>query len=427
MKVFLTIIMIIIFIISILWTFYLKIPQTKVFKNVKSFNKEYPNHPTYKTFLVSLATNLGTGNLVGVTTGIIMGGPGIIVWMWIFGFFSSVMSYVENVYAVKYQEKIGSENRGGACYYILKGLNSPILSIIFACCLLLTNTIFFPPVQVNTILLAFLRILPINRYFIGILLIISLILIVFRGTKTIVNVTNKIVPFMTITFMVTILFLMVVNYSTFWDSIKLIMNSAFNIKSMGIGLIINAISIGIRRSLFSHEAGLGTMPSITGMSDSPTPSIQGYFGMLGVYVDTLIMCTITGIFIVQMRMDYTLYNGADLLIEIFVKNLGNFGLIIGTFFLFIFAFSSLLGQYYLGESNALLFTSLFNKAPLKIISTYRIIFTIGIILGIVLNMQETIELIDVGLLILGVLNMIVLVLLEIKEKTAIKSINKNYT
>ncbi len=412
----LTIIMIFIFITSIGWTIYLKFPQFRTIKKVQEFNKKYPNHPVYKTFLVSLATNLGTGNLVGVTTGIIMGGPGVIIWMWIFGFFSSALAYIENVYAVKYQEKIGSEFRGGACYYILKGLNSPVLSILFAGFLLLTNTIFFPPIQVNTIISAFTKILPISKYLIGIVLIIVILLIVLKGTSKIIDVTNKIVPIMTITFMTTIIFLMVMHYQTFVDSIILIVNSAFNVKAMGIGLIINAVSVGIRRSLFSHEAGLGTMPSITGMSNAPTPDIQGYFAVMGVYVDTLIMCTITGIFIVQMNMDYSLYDGASLLMGIFMDNLGLFGLIMGIFFLFIFAFSSLIGQYYLGESNALLFTKVLKISPKKVINIYRIIFIIGLILGIILNMNETINLVDIGLLILGFTNMIVLIKLEKRSK-----------
>ena len=412
----LTIIMIIIFIASIGWTFYLKFPQFKVIKKVKEFNKKYPNHPVYKTFLVSLATNLGTGNLVGVTTGIIMGGPGVIIWMWIFGFFSSALAFIENVFAVKYQEKIGDEFRGGACYYILKGLNNPILSVIFALFLLFTNTIFFPPIQVNTIISAFYDIIPISKYFIGIVLIIMILLIVFKGTTKIIDVTNKIVPIMTISFMTVIVFLMVMHYNTFWDSIILILNSAFNVKTMGIGLIINAVSVGIRRSLFSHEAGLGTMPSVSGMSKAPTPDIMGYFAMMGVYVDTLVMCTITGIFIVQMNMDYSLYDGASLLTAIFTKNLGVFGLIIGVIFLFVFAFSSLIGQYYLGESNALLFTKILKITPNTVIFIYRIIYIIGLVLGVILNINEAVNLVDIGLLILGFTNMIVLIKLEKRTK-----------
>ena len=115
-------------------------------------------------------------------------------------------------------------------------------------------------------------------------------------------------------------------------------------------------------------------------------------------------------------MDYQLYDGANLLMEIFIKNLGSFGLIIGVLFLFIFAFSSLIGQYYLGESNALLFTKFLKIEPKKMIIIYRIIFIIGLILGIILNMNETINLVDIGLLILGFTNMIVLIKLEKRSK-----------
>ena len=402
--------------ISIIWSIYLKFPQFKVLKEVRKFNDKYPNHDTYKTFLVSLATNLGTGNLVGVTTGIIIGGPGIIVWMWIFGFFSSVLSYIENIYAVRYQEKIEGEIRGGACYYILKGLNNPILSLCFAVFLLLTNTIFFPPIQVNTIINAILPIISVNKYIIGVLIILFILFIVFKGTKKIINVTNKIVPIMTISFTAVIMFLLIVNYNTLCTTIKLIFNSAFNFKSMGVGLVVNTISVGIRRSLFSHEAGLGTMPSITGMSNAPTPLIQGYFGMLSVYVDTLLLCTITGIVIVQLDINYNMYEGADLVIEIFKYNLGSIGKLIGSIFLFIFAFSSLLGQYYLGESNALLFNKTFKFKKEKIILFYKIIFVIGLLLGVFFKMNAIMWLVDIGLLLLGTSNIIVLILLERKDK-----------
>lgn len=418
MNKFINIVMIIILIMSIFWTVYLKFPQFRVIKEVKKFTKKYPKHDTFKTFLVSLATNLGTGNLVGVTTGIIIGGPGVIVWMWIFGFFSSALSYVENIYAIKYQEKIDGENRGGACYYILKGLNNPILSLAFAFFLLLTNTLFFPPIQVNTIIKSLIGVIPINRYAAGICLIIFIILIVTKGTNKIINITNRIVPTMTISFMLVILVLLFLKIDVLWDSIKLIFNSAFNFKSIGISVLLNTITVGIKRSLFSHEAGLGTMPSITGMSNAPTPTIQGYFGMLGVYVDTLLMCTITGIVIVQLNIDFNQFEGADLVIEIFKSNFGIFGCLMGSIFLFIFAFSSLLGQYYLGESNALLFTKFCKIKGKNIIFIYQIIFIIGLIIGIYFNMQIIIGLVDIGLLLLGGTNIIVLCLLEKKDKIA---------
>ena len=420
MNKFINIVMLIMLIMSVFWSVYLKFPQFRVLKEVKKFNKEYPKHDTFKTFLVSLATNLGTGNLVGVTTGIIIGGPGVIIWMWIFGFFSSVLSYLENIYAIKYQERIEGENRGGACYYILKGLNNPFLSIIFAFFLLLTNTIFFPPIQVNTIVKALTEIIPLNKYIIGIFLIIFIILIVTKGTKRIIDVTNRIVPIMTISFMIVILILLFIKINVLWDSIKLIFYNAFDLKSIGIGALLNTITIGIKRSLFSHEAGLGTMPSITGMSNAPNPNIQGFFGMLGVYVDTLLMCTITGIVIVQLNLDFSKFEGADLVIEVFRNNFGVFGSLLGSLFLFVFAFSSLLGQYYLGESNALLFTKFTKLSGKSIILIYQIVFIIGLLIGIYFNMQIVIGLVDIGLLLLGGTNMFVLFSLEKKDKIAKK-------
>ncbi len=416
MHYFTTTIMFGIFIVSIIFSIYLKFPQFRVFKKVREFNKEYPNNTTYKAFLVSLATNLGTGNLIGVTTGIIVGGPGVIIWMWLFGFFSSSLGYLENVYAIKHQEIINGEKRGGACYYILKGLNSPVLSILFACFLLLTNTLFFPPIQVKTIISAVSEVLPISKYLIGGLLIVVILLIVLKGTKQIIEVTNKIVPFMTITFMTTIIFIMIVNYKSLLPSIGKIINSAFNFKTIGVSALINTISIGIRRSLFSHEAGLGSMSSIAGMTDTKDPKIQGYFGILSVYVDTLIMCTITGVVIVQMNFDYSLYDGAALLSEVFKINLGSFGYYLSVFFLFIFAFSSVIGQYYLGESNALLFTKFLKNKTRLITFIYQIIFTIGLFLGVVLDLKGTLSLVDVGLLLLGTTNIIVLILLNKKTK-----------
>jgi AGCS family alanine or glycine:cation symporter len=220
--------------------------------------------------------------------------------------------------------------------------------------------------------------------------------------------------------MVVILILLFIKINVLWDSIKLIFHNAFDLKSIGIGALLNTITIGIKRSLFSHEAGLGTMPSITGMSNAPNPNIQGFFGMLGVYVDTLLMCTITGIVIVQLNLDFSKFEGADLVIEVFRNNFGAFGSLLGSLFLFVFAFSSLLGQYYLGESNALLFTKFTKLSGKSIILIYQIVFIIGLLIGIYFNMQIVIGLVDIGLLLLGGTNMFVLFFLEKKDKIAKK-------
>lgn len=411
--------MIVFFIVAIFWTFYLRFPQFRLRKELKKINQDQ-KQSAYQTFLVSLATHIGTGNLIGVTTGLIIGGPGVIFWMWIFAFFSSSLALVENTYAQVFKEKIDGENRGGASYYIKSGLDNRLLSIIFLSSLFLTNTIFFPPLQVNTIVMASNEIFGLNITIIGLLLFLSLSLIVFRGTKKIVKASEKIVPFMAISYTVIVLFLILIDYQSIPYVIKLIIMGAFKAESFNLGFLITVMTLGIKRSLFSNEAGLGTTPSISAMSDVAKPTDQGYFQMLGVFVDTLLMCTITGIFILQRIEDFSNFTSSDIFTVIFVREFGKFGYLISFGFLFIFAFASLIGQYYLGESNALFIIKEIKVSSKMVIFIYRIIFSIGIIIGIYYSTARILSLIDFGLIALGFTNIWVLYKLEKSIKLLIR-------
>ena len=413
-----TILIFLIFLGGIFFSIYLKMPQFKAFKALKSIK----GTPSYHAFLVTLATNIGTGNLVGVSSGIVVGGPGVIIWMWIFGFFSCSLSYLENYYAVKYQTTIENEKRGGACYYILKGLNCKTLSIIFAVFLLLTNTLFFPPLQVNTVVTAISSYFEISKILVGIVLFLLIVIVAFRGTKTIVKVTELFVPYMTIGFVLLTIILMCVNIKALPIAVTKIFNSAFNIKSFGVGYIINSISTGFRRSLFSNEAGLGTTPSITGMSDG-CPETQGYLQIIGVYVDTLLMCTLTGIFIVQMNINTGGVISSDMIIKVFDAGMGKIGAYFGFLFLSVFAFASVVGQFYLGESNALFFSEVTNIKPRTIVFLYKIIYAVGIIVGIITSTEAAISLLDIGMILLGTINLIAIIILEKKRKHLAKIID----
>ncbi|MFA6595643.1 MAG: alanine:cation symporter family protein, partial [Bacilli bacterium] len=152
MKTIYNILMIGFFLVSIIWTFKLRFPQFRVSREVRKLAKK--NKSAYRTYLLSLGTHIGTGNLIGVATGLIIGGPGVIFWMWVFAFFSSSLALVENTYAIKFREKIDGEYRGGASFYIRNGLKKKGIALFFAFSLLLTNTILFPPLQVNTIVIS---------------------------------------------------------------------------------------------------------------------------------------------------------------------------------------------------------------------------------------------------------------------------------
>lgn len=404
--------------LSILYRF----PQFKMFKHVFKKNDSKSGGTTsYQTLLVSLGANIGTGNLVGVTTGIILGGPGVIFWMIIYAFFSMIFSFLENTLAQIYKEKIDGEFRGGACYYIRKGLNSPFLALLFAFYLLITNTILFPPIQTNTISETGRLVYHLSPLLTGIILIVLSFILFFQGTKLIIKTSERIVPFMSVTYVLIIIIIILFNIDKIPSVISMIISEGLTLKAFNVSLLTTTMVIGIKRSMFSNEAGLGTLPSISAMADSPKPIDQGYFQMFGVFIDTILLCTLMGIFILIYTPNLADFTGSDLIINVLEQTFGIFGRFLASFFLMTFAFASLCGQYYLGESNALYISKNY-KIPNKVmISLYRVLFIVGIIIGITSTTFENFLLIDLGMLILGSINVAVIIYLAKINKKYLKN------
>ena len=403
------------FLISLILTIKYRFPQFRVFKEV--FKKG--NNKSFQTLFVSLASHIGTGNLVGITTGIIIAGPGFLFWMWIYAFFSSIFSFIENKYAVDYQEVNNGECYSGAPYYIRKGLNNKVLSVIFAVGIFIINLFIFPPFQINALTISIQYLFDIPNFFIGILLLVIFIFLVYPETKSLVKITNFIVPIMSILYLIVNVLIIIYNIEYLPKAIYEIINKAVNIKSFGVATIIFTFTTGIKRSMFSNEAGLGTTPSIAGMEKGVDAKTQGYFQMFGVYIDTLILCTLTGIFVVQTmiskKVDLTLFEGPDLIIYLMEIYYSKIGTILGVFFLICFAFSSVLGEFYLGESN-LLFIS--NNRFTKIF--YRIVFSLMLIFGVFYTTEQALNLVDIGIIILGMINITTLILLLKKNNWTLK-------
>ncbi|HHU24478.1 MAG: alanine:cation symporter family protein [Bacilli bacterium] len=409
MKTIYNILMIGFFLVSIIWTFKLRFPQFRVSREVRKLAKK--NKSAYRTYLLSLGTHIGTGNLIGVATGLIIGGPGVIFWMWVFAFFSSSLALVENTYAIKFREKIDGEYRGGASFYIRNGLKKKGIALFFAFSLLLTNTILFPPLQVNTIVISGKMLLGINPLWAGVFLFGIIALLSFKGTKRIVDSAERIVPPMAITYTVLML-LLIVKEGNLIETLSTIIDEALVVQSFNVSALLTVMGIGIRRSFFSNEAGLGTTPSISAMAEVDEYQDQGYYQMLGVFVDTLLMCTITGFFIIQRVSDFSIFSGGELLFYLFEIEFGFWGIILSFLFLFTFAFVSLIGGYYLGESNALFFSINGNISPKTIVMCYRILFSLGIIFGIFYSTERAMMLVDFGLILLGMTNIWAIFTLE---------------
>lgn len=343
-------------------------------------------------------------------TGIFIGGPGIIFWMWVYAFFSMSFSLIENSYAVKFHDIKKDNYYGGTILSIRKGLDRRFLSIAFGICLFITNTILFPPLQINAIVQSIKYVSNIPTIVIALSLVAFFILYIYRGNQKITKFVDLLVPVMAVTYTIVLIFLILMNYQTLPKAIFTIVNSALNFKSFSISTLIYTASIGIRRSIFSNEAGLGTTPSFAGSTNNEDVSVQGYYQMLGVVIDTLLICTLTGIFVVQL--DQASINSIEVtsIIDILNRFLPNFGTFLGLFFLLSFALSSVIGEFVMAENNLLLLND--NIKSSKII--LRVVFTITLFFGSYFSLNRALKMIDYGLIILGIINIYSLFKLEKK-------------
>ncbi|MCK9471171.1 MAG: alanine:cation symporter family protein [Bacilli bacterium] len=388
---------------AVIYTFKYKFIQLRALGETRKILVKEKNRSAYSTFMLSMASHIGTGNIVGISTALIYGGPGSIFWMWIFAIFSSIFSLIENTLSQVYKEKINGENRGGACFYIRKGLNNKILSIIFAVFLVLTNTVFFQPLQVNTISETINITFGVEKFFIFIGFVIFTYVVIFKGTRRIVKFSEFIVPIMSLTYIAVTSFIIIINFNKVGDMLLLIIKDAFNLNSILAGGCCSCLLIGFRRSMFSHEAGLGTMPSISAMADSKYPVEQGFVSTVGVYVDTLLMCTLTGFTILVFNQNITDFQGVDLIIYIFELVLGKLGFYLAGFFMFTFALATVVGEFYLGESN-LLYIIKEKKHKTWYNILYKGLFLFGIFIGTTNNTKDIFAIVDTGMILLGIAN-----------------------
>ena len=408
------------FVLAVFYSIKYRFIQFRAVGETKKILVSEKNRSAYSTFMLSMASHMGTGNIVGISTALIYGGAGSLFWMWVYTIFSAIFSLMENTLAQVYKEKINGENRGGACFYMKKGLNNNILSLVFAFFLLCTNTIFFQPLQVNTISETINLTFGIDKILILVGFVIFTYIVIFNGTKRIVRFSELVVPFMSLTYLAVTFFLIFLNIGNFGSVIKVIFQDAFNLKSILAGSCCSCLLIGFKRSLFSHEAGLGTMPSISSMADGKYPINQGFVSTVGVYVDTLVMCTLTGFCILIFTPDLSKFVGVDLIIHIFELEFGVLGFYLAGFFMVIFALATVVGEFYLGESNLLyLIKNKKKKGIFKVL--YKCLFLTGIFIGTTNNTRDIFVIVDSGMVFLGIANLYAIIKLrDVFDKELIK-------
>lgn len=359
---------------------------------------------SFQAFTISAASRIGTGNIAGVATAIALGGPGAIFWMWMIALIGAASALIESTLAQVYKVKDNSTGlfRGGPAYYMEKGLNKRWMGILFAIVITITYGFIFNSVQANTISIAFEESFGANRLVVGLVLAALTGIIVFGGLKRIVSFTQVVVPVMAILYIIIALIVVFLNISEIPGVFLLIIKSAFGLEEAFAGMIGAAIMNGIKRGLFSNEAGIGSAPNAAATADVSHPVKQGLIQALGVFIDTLVVCTATAAIVLlgdaYLQSDATSVNLTQASL---VGNLGDWAGSFLAIIVFMFAFSTVIGNYYYGESNI----SFIKESKMGLL-VFRIFVVLFVMFGSIAKVQIVWDLADLFMAFMAIINLI---------------------
>lgn len=312
---------------------------------------------SFQAFAVSVTTRVGTGNLAGVAGAIAVGGPGAVFWMWMIALIGAATAFVESTLAQLYKRRNGESFIGGPAYYILHGIHWRWMAALFAVLMILTFGLSYNSIQSNTIAEAMNSAFGFDNTIVGIVLTVLSLMIVFGGIHRIAIFSSFVVPLMAIGYFILALIVIVMNYQLIPDVFRLIVDNAFGIGPMAGGMVGVAMREGIRRGLFSNEAGEGSAPNVAATASVSHPVKQGLIQSLGVFTDTLLVCSCTAfIILISGLYDNGTLEGITLTQSALESQIGSSGKFFIAVAIFFFAFSSIIGNYYYGEANILFIT-----------------------------------------------------------------------
>ncbi|MGO1520847.1 MAG: alanine/glycine:cation symporter family protein, partial [Sphingobacterium sp.] len=413
---------------GVYFTIRFRFPQLRYLKHMVQLlfrgNTSKMGISSFQAFALAISGRVGTGNIAGVATAIGMGGPGAVFWMWAIAFLGSSSAIIEATLGQMYKEVKDDQYRGGPAFYILKGLRSKVFAWTFAIVTIVSTGFLLPSVQSNSISLAVHSSFGISHHLIGLLLVGLLAFIIIGGVKRISRVAEYVVPFMAGAYILMAVVIMLLNFQQIPDVIAMIFNAAFNSESAFGGIIGMAISWGVKRGIYSNEAGQGTAPHAASAAAVSHPIKQGLVQGFSVYVDTLFVCTATAFMILFTGQ----YNVADPDGGFFIQNLdetiqagpeytqravaSHFPLLGDGFVavaLFFFAFTTIMAYYYIAETN-LSFVMGASKNRL-LIWGLRLLILVSAYIGCVSTAESAWTLGDIGVGIMAWLNVIAIILL----------------
>jgi len=307
---------------------------------------------SFQAFAVSMATRVGTGNLAGVATAIAVGGPGAVFWMWLIALIGSATAFVEATLAQLYKRPSSESFIGGPAYYISRGLHNKWMAGLFAVLITLTFGLSYNSIQSNAICGALNKAFGFDPLVVGAIITVIALFIAFGGIRRIARVSSVLVPFMAFGYFILALVVVIMNIDMIPQVFKLIVTSAFGFEQVAGGGLGATIMVGVKRGLFSNEAGEGSAPNVAATADVSHPVKQGLIQALGVFTDTLLVCSCTA-FLVLISGLYTTdgLEGIQLTQASLQAQVGSWGTIFVALAIILFAFTSIIGNYYYGEAN----------------------------------------------------------------------------
>lgn len=363
---------------------------------------------SFQAFAVSLASRVGTGNLAGVATAVAIGGPGSVFWMWLIALLGSSSAFVESTLAQLYKVKGNDSFIGGPAYYMLYGLGLRWMGVIFAVLISITFGFAFNSVQSNTICDAWEGAFGIDHKLIGAIITILTLAVIFGGIHRIAKVSSIVVPVMALGYIALALGIVLFNITHLPSLLESIIANAFGWEQALGGSVGAALMQGIKRGLFSNEAGMGSAPNVAASAHVTHPVKQGLIQALGVFTDTLIICTCTAFIILfsGVPLDGSI-NGVQLTQQALSNEVGSFGGIFVALAILLFAFSSIIGNYYYGEANIRFITS--NK---HVLFVYRLLVGGMVMFGAMASLDLAWSLADVTMGLMTICNLIAISLLS---------------
>ncbi|MDR0980604.1 MAG: alanine:cation symporter family protein [Methanocalculaceae archaeon] len=367
---------------------------------------------SFQAFAVSMGARVGIGNIAGVAAALVLGGPGAVFWMWLFAILGAATSFVECTVGQIYKEKdAGGHFNGGPAYYIKNALGSKDIACVVALLVIIAYPFLFTGMQASTITSAFTSATGLDQWIIAVVVTLITAAIIFGGIHRVAKVSSALVPFMAVLYLVLAAVLILLNITKVPEMFVTIFSYAFGLQAFAGGAIGTVIMQGVRRGMFSNEAGIGSIPNVVSSAKIKHPVKQGLIQSLGVYVDTLIVCSATAFVILLCAGDsfisYMEYGTTkavlvqDILATTFLGGIAP--MLIAVIILF-FAFSSMISYYFMGETNTRFLTK--NKHALTV---FRVLVVLLVLIACLISIDTVWDLGDLFMGIMALFNLSALI------------------